>query len=140
MGSRLDERLTGAKIVGLLAGFAGRGGADGGRRRGSGRGDGAVPGRGPVLCDGRAVGAAVPGHGVVPLQAAFGQVLGGQALPLRRCGSFGTALGAAAAWPGPLLAVLGIAVLSTALAYLLYFRLLASAGATNLLLVTFRSR
>jgi len=34
-------------------------------------------------------------------------------------------------------AILGIAVLSTALAYVLYFRLLASAGATNLLLVTF---
>lgn len=34
-------------------------------------------------------------------------------------------------------AVLGIAVLSTALAYVLYFRILATAGATNLLLVTF---
>ena len=38
---------------------------------------------------------------------------------------------------GALLAVLGMAVLSTALAYLLYFRILARAGATNLLLVTF---
>ncbi len=34
-------------------------------------------------------------------------------------------------------AVVGIAVLSTALAYVLYFRILATAGATNLLLVTF---
>jgi len=34
-------------------------------------------------------------------------------------------------------AVLGIAALSTALAYVLYFRILASVGATNLLLVTF---
>lgn len=34
-------------------------------------------------------------------------------------------------------AVLGIAALSTALAYVLYFRVLATAGATNLLLVTF---
>lgn len=34
-------------------------------------------------------------------------------------------------------AVLAIATVSTALAYVLYFRLLASAGATNLLLVTF---
>jgi drug/metabolite transporter (DMT)-like permease len=34
-------------------------------------------------------------------------------------------------------AIAGIAVLSTALAYVLYFRILASAGATNLLLVTF---
>jgi drug/metabolite transporter (DMT)-like permease len=34
-------------------------------------------------------------------------------------------------------AVAGIAVLSTALGYVLYFRILATAGATNLLLVTF---
>jgi drug/metabolite transporter (DMT)-like permease len=34
-------------------------------------------------------------------------------------------------------AILGLAVFSTALGYLLYFRLLATAGATNLLLVTF---
>src|SRR5215218_2116208 len=34
-------------------------------------------------------------------------------------------------------ALLGLALLSTALAYVLYFRLLASAGAVNLLLVTF---
>lgn len=41
--------------------------------------------------------------------------------------------------PGPaaFAAVLGIAALSTALAYVLYFRILATAGATNLLLVTF---
>lgn len=34
-------------------------------------------------------------------------------------------------------AVFGLALLSTALAYILYFRILATAGATNLLLVTF---
>ena len=34
-------------------------------------------------------------------------------------------------------ALIGLAVLSTALAYVLYFRILATAGATNLLLVTF---
>jgi drug/metabolite transporter (DMT)-like permease len=34
-------------------------------------------------------------------------------------------------------AILGLATVSTALAYLLYFRILASAGATNALLVTF---
>jgi drug/metabolite transporter (DMT)-like permease len=34
-------------------------------------------------------------------------------------------------------AVLALALLSTALGYILYFRLLAAAGATNLLLVTF---
>ena len=35
------------------------------------------------------------------------------------------------------LAILGLAILSTAAAYILYFQLLARAGATNLLLVTF---
>ena len=41
--------------------------------------------------------------------------------------------------PGPATwsALLGIALLSTALAYVIYFRILARAGATNLLLVTF---
>ncbi len=39
--------------------------------------------------------------------------------------------------PGVLFAILTIALLSSALAYLLYFRILAMAGATNLMLVTF---
>ena len=39
--------------------------------------------------------------------------------------------------PDILGSVLGLAILSTSLAYVLYFRLLSSAGATNLLLVTF---
>ncbi|MGI9504037.1 MAG: DMT family transporter [Geminicoccaceae bacterium] len=41
--------------------------------------------------------------------------------------------------PGPatILALLGIGIFSTAFAYILYFRILALAGATNLMLVTF---
>jgi drug/metabolite transporter (DMT)-like permease len=38
---------------------------------------------------------------------------------------------------GVLAAVVALALVSTALAYILYFRILATAGATNLLLVTF---
>jgi len=38
--------------------------------------------------------------------------------------------------PTPLAAVIGLALLSTALAYVIFFRILAAAGATNLLLVT----
>lgn len=38
---------------------------------------------------------------------------------------------------GVIAALVGVAALSTALAYILYFRLLATAGATNVLLVTF---
>ncbi len=42
-------------------------------------------------------------------------------------------------WPNPSIwgAMLGLAFLSTALAYVIYFRVLATAGATNVLLVTF---
>ena len=43
------------------------------------------------------------------------------------------AMPGAATWA----AIIGIAALSTALGYVLYFRILATAGATNLLLVTF---
>lgn len=49
----------------------------------------------------------------------------------------GLALGALSWGASTWGAILGLALLSTALAYLIYFRLLASAGATNLLLVTF---
>jgi drug/metabolite transporter (DMT)-like permease len=38
---------------------------------------------------------------------------------------------------GTILSVIALGLLSTALAYIIYFRLLATAGATNLLLVTF---
>lgn len=38
---------------------------------------------------------------------------------------------------GILWSILGLAALSTALAYLIYFQILSTAGATNLLLVTF---
>ena len=37
----------------------------------------------------------------------------------------------------PVLAMIGMAALSTALAYLIFFRVLASAGATNVAIVTF---
>ncbi len=39
--------------------------------------------------------------------------------------------------PPTLCALAGSALLSTALAYVIYFRILATAGATNLMLVTF---
>lgn len=75
--------------------------------------------------------------GVVPLQAAFGQVACSSLilLPL--------ALVVERPWtlpmpsPGAWGALLGVAVLSTALAYLLYFRIVGSAGAVAISLVTF---
>jgi drug/metabolite transporter (DMT)-like permease len=75
--------------------------------------------------------------GIKPLQTAAGQVTASALLLLP------VALAVDRPWdlamPGPLAwaAVLGLAALSTALAYVVYFRILATAGATNLLLVTF---
>jgi len=75
--------------------------------------------------------------GVAPMQAAFGQVAASSlmmvplALALERPWTLPVPSGAAVA------AVIGLAALSTALAYVLYFRILALAGAVNLLLVTF---
>jgi drug/metabolite transporter (DMT)-like permease len=74
---------------------------------------------------------------VPPLVSAAGQVSATTVLVLP------VLLWSDGAWSVPLLgpwtwgAILGLGLLSTALAYLIYFRLLASAGATNLLLVTF---
>ena len=75
--------------------------------------------------------------GVEPLMAATGQVTA-SALVLAPA-----ALAVETPWRLPMpgtevwAAVAGLALLSTALAYLLYFRVLARAGATNLLVVTF---
>jgi drug/metabolite transporter (DMT)-like permease len=75
--------------------------------------------------------------GVAPMATAAGQVVASSALLLP------VALIVERPWTLPMpgaatwAAILGIAALSTALGYVLYFRILASAGATNLLLVTF---
>jgi drug/metabolite transporter (DMT)-like permease len=75
--------------------------------------------------------------GVQPMQAAAGQVSASalMILPLAmlvdRPWELAMPSGAAVA------SVLGLAALSTALAYVIYFRILALAGAVNLLLVTF---
>ena len=75
--------------------------------------------------------------GVAPMQVAFGQLAASSAMMLPIAGL------ADRPWtlpmPGlpPILALIGLAVISTAIAYVLYFRILARAGATNLLLVTF---
>lgn len=132
-----DERLTAAKGAGLALGFGGvavmAGAAGGGEAL-------AI-----LACLAAALSyglAAVWGRrfrriGVTPMATAFGQTAGATLLVLPLWLVFDRPW--AMAWPGtgPLLAVLGIALLSTVLAYLIYFRLLASAGATNLSLVTF---
>ncbi|WP_298374326.1 DMT family transporter [Azospirillum sp.] len=75
--------------------------------------------------------------GVSPLATATGQVTASALMLIPvACAvdrPWMLAMPGAATWG----ALLGIALLSTALAYVLFFRILASAGATNLMLVTF---
>lgn len=76
------------------------------------------------------------GMGVAPMQIATGQVTAAAVLLLPLV----VLIDRPWQLPPPgnitLLAVLGLALVSTAFAYVLYFRILASAGATNLSLVT----
>lgn len=132
-----EERITRPKAVGLALGF-------GGVVVFLGRGVGGA-GLAALMCLGAAASYGLAGvfgrrfHrlGVAPLTSAFGQVAAstGLLLPVWLWLDAPWHL----SWPGavPVLAVLGLASLSTALAYLLYFQLLGSAGATNLAIVTF---
>ncbi|MEH3117323.1 MAG: DMT family transporter [Methylorubrum populi] len=136
-----DERMTGNRLAGALIGFAGVAVMIG---------TSAFAGsESPLLAQVAVLGAALSyafagvfgrrfGRlGVPPLASAAGQVTASTLLLLPVAlvvdRPWTLAVPGAPVWG----AVLGIAILSTALAYLLYFHLLATAGATNLLLVTF---
>jgi drug/metabolite transporter (DMT)-like permease len=136
-----DEKLTRLKAIGVVVGFAGAAvmiGPDALR----GLGGGVLA---QLACLGGALSYAFAGifgrrfrrMGVAPLATAAGQVTASAVLLLPLM------LLADRPWLLPMphvatwLAVLGVGTLSTALAYVLYFRILAAAGATNLLLVTF---
>ncbi len=69
--------------------------------------------------------------------AAAGMLSGSSVMMLPLVMMVGTPMAAATAGASTLLSVAGLALLSTALAYMIYFHILARAGATNLLLVTF---
>ena len=136
-----DERLTLFKAAGVGVGFAGAAvmvGAD------------AFGGLGTdvlaqLACLAGALSYAVAGifgrrfrrMGVTPLATAAGQVSASTLMLLPAMllvdRPWELAMPHAATWA----AVLAVGLLSTALAYVLYFRILATAGATNLLLVTF---
>jgi drug/metabolite transporter (DMT)-like permease len=75
--------------------------------------------------------------GVSPMQTAAGQVTASSVMLLPLALAIDRPWTLAMPGPGVWGAVLGIAALSTALGYVLYFRILATAGATNVLLVTF---
>lgn len=136
-----DEKLTAAKGAGVLAGLGGvivMLGPD--LLRGLGTNLLAE-----LACLAAAISYAFAGvfgrrfrhMGIAPLVTASGQVTASTVLMLP------FALWVDRPWtlavPGldVVLALVGVGLLSTALAYVIYFRILATAGATNLLLVTF---
>jgi len=136
-----DERLTPIKAGGVAVGFAGAAVMIGPDALG-GLGTGALA---QFACLAAALTYAFAGifgrrfrrMGVTPVATAAGQVSAStlMLLPIMLLVDRPWTLAAphAATWG----AVLGVGLLSTALAYVLYFRILAVAGATNLLLVTF---
>lgn len=136
-----DERIGGLKLGALFIGIGGVAVLMGADAIGTSRGT-----AGQIACLGAALSYAFAGvygrrfarMGVAPLEAATGQLTLSAMLILP------IMLVVDQPWiqpvpPGPATwaALAGLALLSTALAYVLYFRILAAAGATNLLLVTF---
>jgi len=136
-----DEKVTGAKVAALLSGIAGVAVLIGPAAF-------VQPNDslwGEVACLGAALAYAFAGiygrrfrtMGIAPLDAATGQVTASSLLILP------IMLSVEQPWTGGLptatvwAALAALALLSTALAYVLYFRILAAAWATNLLLVTF---
>lgn len=136
-----DERMTVGKFVGVLIGFTGVAvmiGLDALRDLDTGV-------IAQFLCLAGAVSYAFAGlygrrfraMGISPIVTATGQVIASSLIMLPLV----MVLDRPWTLPPPSLtaigALIGVAAISTALAYVLYFRILATAGATNLLLVTF---
>jgi drug/metabolite transporter (DMT)-like permease len=136
-----DERMTGGKITGVLIGLAGVAVMIGvGALRDLG-----VHVAAQLMCLMAAVSYALAGifgrrfrgMGVSPMATATGQVIASSLILLPLALIVDRPWGLAPPGIAAIGALIGVATLSTALAYTLYFRILATAGATNLLLVTF---
>lgn len=136
-----DEKATPHKVLAILVGLAGVAamiGADAISQLGA-----SVAGQ--LACLGAAFtyafaslfGRRFKALGVSPMQTAFGQVTASALMMLPIVGLLEPPWISATPGVIPLLAVVVMGVVSTALAYILFFQILASAGATNLMLVTF---
>ena len=135
-----DERISGIKLLALSLGLGGVTVLMGPSMLEAGQGI-----AGQIACLGAALSYAFAGvygrcfksMGVAPLDAAAGQVTASAVLilPIMLIADRPWALTIPTA--GTWAALAGLSLLSTALAYVLYFRILAVAGPTNLLLVTF---
>lgn len=134
-----DERIGWRKVVALLLGLCGVAVLVGPEALAGSSGT-----LGQIACLGAALSYAFAGvfgrrfaaAGVQPIEAAAGQLTASTALilPIMLAVDRPWLLGMST--PTVWAAMAGLALLSTALAYILYFRILEAAGATNLLLVT----
>lgn len=136
-----DEKLSGPRIAGVFAGLGGVAVMMGGATLGGGWGTVAAY----LACLGAALAygfAAVYGRrfreaAIDPLAVATGQVTASSVLMLPLMLAVDRPWTLAMPEVDSVLALVGLAIVSTAFAYLLYFRILSGAGATNLSLVTF---
>lgn len=136
-----DEKMTGGRLAGVVIGFIGVAvmiGSDALQSLGT-----HVVAQ--LMCLAGAVSYAFAGifgrrfraMGVTPMTTATGQVVASSILLLPLMLVIDRPWTLAAPSMAAIGALVGVAALSTALAYHLYFRILSTAGATNLLLVTF---
>ena len=136
-----DEKMTGRRLVGVTTGLVGVAVMIGGAALQSL----GVNVAAQLACLAAALSYACAGvfgrrfklMGVTPMATATGQVVASSLLLLPVAMLVDRPWMLTAPSAGTLAALLGLALLSTAVAYVLYFRILATAGATNLLLVTF---
>ncbi|MFZ5781636.1 MAG: DMT family transporter [Pseudomonadota bacterium] len=136
-----DEKIDGTKLAALAAGLTGVAvlvGPQAWRGLGAPWGEAACLGAALSYACAGVYGRRFRSLGIAPAEAAAGQLAASTMLilPIMLVVDRPWTLPAA---PSPVAwgALAALALLSTALAYLLYFRILAAAGATNLLLVTF---
>ncbi|MDA1089834.1 MAG: DMT family transporter [Proteobacteria bacterium] len=135
-----DEKITGARLLGVIAGLAGVAVMIGGGALSLGvniTAQLAVLGAALSYAFAGVFGRRFQGLGITPMAAATGQVTASSILLMPVMLIVDQPWTLAAPSLTVVLALAGLAMLSTALAYILYFRILATAGATNLLLVTF---
>lgn len=136
-----DEKMTGRRLAGVLVGFAGVAAMVGSEALSAFGGHVA----GQLACLGAALSYAFAGiygrrfkaMGVEPLATAAGQVTASSMLLLPMMLMIDRPWQLAMPSATAIAALVGLAAFSTALAYVLYFRILSVAGASNLLLVTF---
>jgi drug/metabolite transporter (DMT)-like permease len=135
-----DEKLTRGRLSGVLLGFLGVAVLLGGTLRPAASGEVLAE----LACLAAALSYAFAGvygrrfraMGVPPLATAAGTVTVASLVMLPLALAVDRPWSLPAPPAGALAAVLALGILSTAVAYILYYRILATAGATNLLLVT----